>query len=193
MFAMGVSVFLSRFSLFVGSLCVGALGLASLSAHADELRVGRYARLPIVAPAEPLSTPITTRFVAARTVGDAARLSLAGTGYQLVDGANADPMQASFLQMSLPASQRDLSHLPAIDALVVIGKPGYRVMVDHIHRLVGFEVRPRYRDYANTVSSLTDSKSVSPTSSDPTGAAASQWHCVEQSGRFQCVPATVRS
>lgn len=150
-----------------------SLLLASSQACAGELAVGRYTRIVVERPAAPLSTPVLSKFVAARSVGDAVRLVLRGTGYRLADLANSDPMQTDLLGMPLPDAHRDLSALASLRALVLLGGPGYRVMVDHVHRLVGFEVRPRYWHYAGLAGNRQN---------------ASAWTCSERSGRYRCVP-----
>jgi conjugative transfer region protein (TIGR03748 family) len=141
------------------------------SAHGAELVVGRYSRIVADAPQAPLSAPVLNAFVAAKSVGDAVRLVLAGTGYSTATGRFTHPMQSELFTLPLPAVHRDLSAMTAQDALVTLGGPAYRVMVDHVHRQIGFELRPRFRGYANH-------------------SAASSWSCVALAGKFQCVAAS---
>ena len=124
--------------------------LSTPLAHSETIAVGRYTRIAISAPSAPLSTPVLSKFVAPRVIGDAVTLILARTGYRLAAARNADPMQAELLAMTLPDAHRDLSAMRSIDALVLLGAPGYRVMVDHVHRLVGFEVKPRFWSYGQS-------------------------------------------
>ena len=139
------------------------------SAQAAELVVGRYSRMGADAPRAPLSAPVLNAFIAAQSVGDAVSLVLAGAGYRLALGRFTHPMQAELLAMPLPALHRDLSAMTALSALVALAGPGYRVMVDHVHRQVGFELRPRFRSYSEQ---------------------ASAWSCVTRAGKFQCVAAS---
>lgn len=147
--------------------------LATSWAHATELAVGRYTRIVIEAPTAPLSTPVLHKFAGLRSIGEAVAIVLSRTGYQLADPANSDPMQAELMGLPLPDAHRDLTALASLRALVVLGGPGYRMMIDHVHRLVGFEVRPRYWHYASA-----SSKRAMPTA----------WSCQERRGQFHCIP-----
>lgn len=149
--------------------------LSTPLAHSESIAVGRYTRIAVSAPSAPLSTPVLSKFVAPRVIGDAVTLILARTGYRLAGARNADPMQAQLLEMNLPDAHRDLSAMRSIDALVLLGAPGYRVMVDHVHRLVGFEVKPRYWNYGQT--------SASPNSNSTS---ASAWQCASRAQGYRC-------
>ena len=157
------------------------LMLASLSAPAGELVVGRYSRIVSDAPEAPLSAPMLNAFVSARTVGDAVRIVLSPTGYALANGRYTDPMQPTLLALQLPYLQRDLRAATAIEALVRLASPGYRLMVDHVHRQVGFEVRPRFASYAKT--------QIAPNKTS-TIAKANAWTCRAFASKFQCVAAS---
>lgn len=156
-------------------LFLSALLIASTQTFAGEIAVGRYTRIVSDAPTQPLSTPVLSRFAATRSIGGAVASVLSRTGYRLADPANSDPKQAELLRMPLPDVHRDLSALASIRALVLLGGPGYRVMVDHVHRLVGFEVRPRFWHYAGR------SARNAPTSQ------SAQWTCSERGGEYRCV------
>jgi hypothetical protein len=99
------------------------------SAQAAELVVGRYSRVVADAPRAPLSAPVLNAFIAARSVGDAVRLVLAGTGYRLALGRFTHPMQAELLAMPLPALHRDLSAMTALSALVVLARNDWDIQV----------------------------------------------------------------
>ena len=151
--------------------------LSTASAHSESIAVGRYTRIAISAPSAPLSTPVLSKFVAPRVIGEAVSLILARTGYRLAVASHADPMQAELLAMTLPDSHRDLSGMRSLDALVLLGAPGYRVMVDHVHRLVGFEVKPRYWRYGQT-GALPQSADRAPS--------ASAWQCTSHTAGYRC-------
>lgn len=157
------------------------LMLASLSAPAGELVVGRYSRIVSDAPEAPLSAPMLNAFVSARTVGDAVRIVLSPTGYALANGRYTDPMQPTLLALQLPYLQRDLRAATAIEALVRLASPGYRLMVDHVHRQVGFEVRPRFASYSHTATTTSEPRAFARTSA---------WNCRALAGKFQCVAAS---
>ena len=157
------------------------LMLTALAAQAGELVVGRYSRIVSDAPEEPLSAPVLNAFVSARTVGDAVRIVLSPTGYTLANGRYTDPMQPTLLALQLPYVQRDLRASTAIEALLRLAGPGYRLMVDHVHRQVGFEVRPRFANYSDTETTPSQTRTI---------AKASAWNCRALAGKFQCVAAS---
>jgi len=157
------------------------LTLATLSAQAGELVVGRYSRIVTDAPEAPLSAPVLNAFVSARTVGDAVRIVLSPTGYALANGRYTDPMQPTLLALQLPYVQRDLRAATAIEALVLLAGPGYRLMVDHVHRQVGFEVRPRFANYGYAPTALRKADHI---------AKSNFWECRTRAGKFQCVAAS---
>ncbi len=157
------------------------LMLATLTTQAGELVVGRYSRIISDAPEAPLSAPVLNAFVSARTVGDAVRIVLSPTGYALANGRFTDPMQPTLLALQLPYVQRDLRAATAIEALVLLAGPGYRLMVDHVHRQVGFEVRARFANYSHTDTTPRQTRDI---------AKASAWNCRALAGKFQCVAAS---
>ena len=110
-----------------------------------------------------------------RTVGDAVRIVLSPTGYALANGRFTDPMQPTLLALQLPYVQRDLRAATAIEALVLLAGPGYRLMVDHVHRQVGFEVRPRFANYSHTDTTPRPTRDI---------AKASAWNCRALAGKF---------
>ena len=140
--------------------------------------IGRYSRLIDLPTPAPLDAPLLRSFSTSRTVGDAVRLTLSETGYHLAETNNTHPSQASLLTQSLPSVHRDLSGISALAALVALGKPGYRVMVDHVHRLVGYEVRPRFADFGGVrraIAMATESR------------AGSAWQCQPNKSTWRCV------
>ena len=153
----------------------------ALTAQAGEWVVGRSSRIVSDAPDAPLSAPVLNAFVSARTVGDAVRIVLSPTGYALAGGRYTDPMQPTLLALQLPYVQRDLRAATAIEALVRLAGPGYRLMVDHVHRQVGFEVRPRFASYSHTETTPSQRRAI---------AKASAWNCQTRAGKFQCVAAS---
>ena len=157
------------------------LMLTALAAQAGELVVGRYSRIVSDAPEAPLSAPVLNAFVSARTVGDAVRIVLSPTGYALANGRYTDPMQPTLLALQLPYVQRDLRASTAIEALVRLAGPGYRVMVDHVHRQIGFEVRPHFANYSHTATTPSKPRALARTSA---------WNCRALAGKFQCEAAS---
>jgi hypothetical protein len=155
-------------------------------AHAQTEHVGRYTRLRPTPISLPLDTPVAARFVSAASVQDAVRLVLQPTGYQLAGADYAPALQPTLLRMPLPTSHRDFTGHRAIDALVALAKPGYRVVVDHVHRLIAFEPRPRYRHYAvRAIAAAATVGHRDNTDAAPTSVGA--WRCVRVGAQHRCV------
>ena len=140
--------------------------------------VGRYSRLVDLPALAPLDAPLLRSFGTSRTVGDAVRLTLSETGYRLADAENTHPLQSALLTQSLPNVHRDLSGTSALGALVALGKPGYRVMVDHVHRLVGYEVRPSFADFGGVRRAVAMAAA---------SRAVSTWQCLPNKSKWRCV------
>ena len=152
---------------------------ASAAAHSEERTldattvVGRYARERMELGA-PLSQRITKPFFAA-TIGEALDDAILETGYRLVSGAGEPLEQAQLLTMRMPLGYQNLKDVRVIDALVLLAGPGYRVVVDHVHRLIGLELRPKYRQYRTGQLAPAVTK-----------ASIGQWHCTTQAGKHSC-------
>ncbi|MFO1432935.1 MAG: hypothetical protein U1F76_22960 [Candidatus Competibacteraceae bacterium] len=135
---------------------IGGVGLLVLmaSAAAQEIQVERYSTLAersaptpaSVRVADPLETVVTVRFTDA-TVGAAVQHLLADSGYRLAAAAAADPAQAMLLAQPLPAVQRTLGPVRLTQALITLAGPGFRLVLDRLHRLVSFEAAPAYAAY----------------------------------------------
>lgn len=135
--------------------------------------VGRYARERMELGA-PLSHRVSKPFFAA-SVGEAVDDALLETGYRLVSGAGEPIEQAQLLRMAMPLAHQNLKDVRVIDALVLLVGPAYRVVVDHVHRLIGLELRPAYRRYRT-----------GQISSAKTNSAIGQWNCTTVEGTHSC-------
>ena len=125
---------------------------AALAALADEpaAQVGRYSTLEPVAPSHQthlLETVVQVRFPeqGVQTTGEAIRYLLARSGYALAAAEASDPALASLLGLPLPEVQRELGPVTVAAGLQTLAGPAYCLVVDHVHRLISFELAPRYR------------------------------------------------
>lgn len=108
---------------------------------AECLRPSRYTcvRTPLsAAQVDPLSARDGISLTSASTVGDAARLVLAGTGFTLVDST---PGLTTFLAQPLPDTQRTLGRLSRRQALMMFGGTAWRMVEDPVHRRVMYARR----------------------------------------------------
>jgi type IV pili sensor histidine kinase/response regulator len=131
------------------------LGLcASLTVVAAEVepgaQVGRYSTLEPVAAHQQthlLETVVQIRFPerGIQTTGEAIRHLLARSGYALAALDASDPALAALLELPLPTVQRELGPVTVQAGLETLAGPAYCLVVDHVHRLVSFELVPRYR------------------------------------------------
>jgi len=128
----------------------------------------------------PLSIQITKPFMAV-SIGEAVNAAIAQTGYRLVDGVGEPTEQAQLLRLPMPIAHQNLAEVRVIDALVTLGGPAYHVVVDHVHRLVGFELKPKYQHYQ--AASRTDTRP---------NTAVGLWQCTTRQTKSRCF-ARVRS
>jgi type IV pili sensor histidine kinase/response regulator len=141
-----------RTGLLVVGLCT-TLGAAA-APDVPGAQVGRYSTLEPVAPHHQthlLETVVQVRFPERRvqTTGEAIRHLLARSGYALAAPEASDPALAALLELPLPAVQRQLGPPTVHAGLETRAGPAYCLGVDLVHRLVSFELVPRYRALPN--------------------------------------------
>lgn len=119
---------------------------------ADLVEVEPYLLAPTVVTAElasPLDTVIKVTFPAeVRTVGQAIKYVLAGSGWRLANGSSTDPAQATLLALPLPEVQRQLPACALWHALTVLADPkAYMLERDYPNRLISFTLREKYQSW----------------------------------------------
>jgi type IV pili sensor histidine kinase/response regulator len=141
----------------IGLLVVGLCATLGAAAAPDEpgAQVGRYSTLEPIAPHHQthlLETVVQVRFPERRvqTTGEAIRHLLARSGYALAAPEASDPALAALLALPLPAVQRELGPVTVQAGLETLAGPAYCLVIDHVHRLVSFELVPRYRALPDT-------------------------------------------
>jgi Flp pilus assembly protein TadB len=112
-----------------------------------QIAVGRYARLTTALPnaiTHPLQAMVRG-VVPGHSVRDAVMWALADTGYNLADESIADALAPALLESELATSRRQLPATTVEQFLIAIAQPGFRLVVDHVHRQIAFERMPRLR------------------------------------------------
>lgn len=132
------------------SLFLGAAVVFAAAGAEPVAQVGRYTTLQPVAASHQnhlLETIVEIRFPerGVQTTGEAIGHLLARSGYALAAAEASDPALASLLALPLPEVQRTLGPITVESALQTLAGPAYCLVVDHVHRLVSFELAPRYR------------------------------------------------
>ena len=123
--------------------------ISSQPVMADErLPVGRYLTAPNQARPEQvelLNQTLHVRFPAkVRTVSDALHYLLRFSGYALLDNHHLPPEIQHMVTLPLPECDRNLGPITLQNALLtLIGQP-FGMLVDPVHRLIGFRLLPAY-------------------------------------------------
>ena len=133
-------------SCLLAALCVL---LPVLGESHDLVQTGRYTavgEVPTEAQIEPLHQILRVEFPeAVTTVGDAVQQVLSGTGYALNDVLYWDVEVLGLLERLLPDIQRTLGPISVLIALKTLVGPTFQLVVDPVHRLIGFELDPNAR------------------------------------------------
>jgi len=113
----------------------------------DTIRFG-YTRLSTrIPPAqrELLSAVVEHRFDnSVVTVKQALQQVLKGSGFMLAPAAATDPNLPALFRSPLPRIQRQIGPARLDDILEAIAGPAWDLVVDPVHRLVSFELKPKY-------------------------------------------------
>jgi type IV pili sensor histidine kinase/response regulator len=124
--------------------CIASLSLiSSLQLHASEVQVGRYsmyAATPTVAQKDLLTSIIKIQFPEKiRTVGEAVRHLLLGSGYRLAKAEVIEQGTLDLFALPLPDAHRSLGPMPLQTVLETLAGPAFRLIEDPVHRLLTFE------------------------------------------------------
>ena len=128
---------------------IGMLGF-SLRAHAESATlVGRYLAVPLQALPEQanlLDQTFQVRFSRdVCSVGDAIRYLLRFSGYRLVNTVLLSKTVQVLLLQPLPQVHRKLGPLSLQDGLLTLVGHPFDLVVDPVHRLVGFRLKPAFQ------------------------------------------------
>jgi type IV pili sensor histidine kinase/response regulator len=120
-----------------------------VSGYADT-QIGRYstvANKPTTSQVNPLLAVAQYKFPPqVESIGDAVNVVLQNTSYELVPTDKLSTSVKETLKKPLPITDRSLGPMPIKDVLVILmGKDVFTLVVDPLHRLVNFEVKPRVK------------------------------------------------
>lgn len=125
-----------------------------LVANAGQSQVGRYVSVdnkPTQAQIDLMQQTLQIHFpTSVVTVGDAVNYLLANSGYSLVDANVQSPDLIQLLNKNLPVVDRDLKYMNLKQALLTLVEPAFYLEIDPLHRLVNFDVKPKYKKYYQT-------------------------------------------
>lgn len=133
--------------LLASSLIAALTVLASLSVVSQPLvQTGRYtavAAVPTEAQQDPLQAIVTVTFPGTvTTIAGADEYLLKGTGYGLAASQDPGADVSVMLNGLLPDVQRSLGPLTILGGLKTLAGAPFRVLIDPVHRLIGFELEP---------------------------------------------------
>ena len=125
-----------------------AVAVFALSAHAEEvIKTGRYTQVENVPPVNqlnPLKVVIKVRLHKdIQTVESAVNYLLFRSGYTLVERDLLSAEAKTLLDLPLPAVHREIGPLTLDHALKSVIGDAFVLVVDPVHRLVGFDVSDR--------------------------------------------------
>ncbi len=124
---------------------LGVLSSASVCSQ-TWVQTGRYsavAAVPTPAQQAPLNAIIAVEFPeGVTTVGQAIQRLVNGTGYGLSDILYWDVEVLELFERPLPDVHRTLGPLSVLTALKVLMGPTFHLVIDPVHRLLGFELNP---------------------------------------------------
>ena len=124
---------------------LGVLIFAPVCAQ-DWVQTGRYASvatIPTPAQQAPLDAIISIEFPEpVSTVGAAIQMLVDGSGYELSDILYWDVEVLELFERPLPGVHRNLGPLSVSTALKTLMGPAFYLIVDPVHRLLGFGLNP---------------------------------------------------
>jgi len=136
-----------------GLLCLSLLAGATTS-FANNVTVGRYlavAEQPQSAQTKLLQQQIQIKFPQnILTVKQAVDFMLQFSGYRLVDVKQLNQPARTMLNQPIPEVDRTLDPMTLEQGLTTLAGDPFYVLIDPVHRLIGFKVKPNYRNLYNS-------------------------------------------
>jgi len=121
-------------------------GSASAAPPVPDVQIGRYRTVPARATKEQetlIVTPVTVVFPeTVQTVAEAIRYVLRDSGFQMADEKADSGAMTILKELPLPGVHRTLGPMTLEQALTVLAGPGFQLVIDPVHRLIGFELSP---------------------------------------------------
>lgn len=113
-----------------------------------KVKITRYTSLDATVPTHQKSLlDVIIRFQFddnVRTVGQAIKAVLQGSGYRLARPENSDPNVAVLLRSPLPRVHRSLGPATVRDLLVSLAGPAWTLITDPVHRLISYDLAEQY-------------------------------------------------
>lgn len=131
-----------------GLLCLSILGITT-SSYADNIRVGRYlsvADSPQADQQQLLQQQIQVKFPQnILTIEQAMQFILQFSGYRLEKTSSMSVLVQSMLKQKLPEVDRNFGPMTLQDALTTLAGDTFYLLIDPVHRLVAFKIKPQYQ------------------------------------------------
>lgn len=136
-----------------GLLCLGVLFGATTS-FANNVTIGRYLAVPEKpqgAQTQLLQQQIQIKFPQnVLTVKQAVDFMLQFSGYRLVDVKQLNQPARAMLNQPIPEVDRTLDPMTLEQGLTTLGGDPFYLLIDPVHRLVGFKIKSQYRNLYNS-------------------------------------------
>lgn len=112
------------------------------------VQTGRYsyvAAVPTPEQVNPLLVVIDVHLpVGVDTISNAAEYLLVRSGYHLAEYPSHSAKARGLFEKHIPDVQRHLGPMTLRDALLTLGGPAFRLLVDPVNRLVAYDVSPKF-------------------------------------------------
>lgn len=135
-----------------GCLCLNLCG----TSFANTISIGRYltvAAKPLPAQQHLLSQQIQIKFPEnIFTVKQAIEFLLQFRGFRLASLQSMQPAAKAMLDQPLPEVDRTLGPMRLEDALLTLGGSPFYLLVDPVHRLVAYQLKPKYQSLYVSIS-----------------------------------------
>ena len=141
--------------LFSSFLCLIVLGVTTES-FASNITIGRY--LSVAAKAQNDQAHLLQQHIQITfpqnilSIQDAMQFILQFSGYRLCDVKNLNASARAMLRQPLPEVDRTLGPMTLEQGLQTLAGNMFYILLDPIHRLIGFQLKPAYRDLYQSVS-----------------------------------------
>lgn len=130
-----------------GLLCLNVLGAFSLS-FATQMSIGRYltvATKPKLSQERLLQQQIQIKFPEnVFTIKEAMQFMLQFSGYRLANLNSMGNASNAMLCQALPEVDRNFGPMSLEQGLLVLSGDAFYLLVDPVHRLVAFQIKPQY-------------------------------------------------
>ncbi len=144
----------NRIRVVIALSCISLSTCMIDTAFAEDVSIGRYLSVeekPLEGQRQLLKQQIQVQFPTnILTIQQAIEFILQFSGFHLAESSNLNHSVRERLQQSLPEVDRVLGPITLEQALLTLtGEPFY-LLLDPVHQLIAFELRPPYKDLYET-------------------------------------------